>query len=145
MTLRLARPPVHMPQRDDGDCTITSLAMAFGLRWEEVAARTGTDICNPKEGCSDYGGALIRLGLTSDDFMIFNGYEHAGTSQDFFNSLFWRRPALLTVESRVVKGGMHSIYYDGTNIYDPAPHKRQRFKSVENLPVCDFVIFRHDL
>jgi hypothetical protein len=143
--LKLVRQPKHQAQRDDGDCTITSLSMMTGLQWEEVLARIGASICDPKVGCGDYEGALLRLRFERTDFLIVDGENHKGTSQEFFNSLFWRRPALVTVTSRVMPDGLHTVYYDGTNVYDPAPKARQRYKDFESLDCTDFVVFRDGL
>lgn len=101
-------------QKFDSDCAVACLAMFLGVKYDAVAKHC-------------HGFELVTFGLC--------GKRTYDIAELFGSDILWRdvsklnyaRPAVLTVPSLNIPGGRHSVYWDGSRLYDPndgRPHKR---------------------
>lgn len=131
-------------QRADDDCAVCSIAMATGLPYEEVLEKIG-DAYKPGEGMYHPSIALERLGFK---YTFENGIpvgdivcKHRGIlSPDFFRSFAWGRRALLSVPSLNIPGGMHMVYWDGAQVFDPS--NKKIYTEWKQLLPTHIVLFR---
>lgn len=114
-------------QRMPADCSVAAIAMFLGRPYEDIA-----------EHCS--GIELTRVGLTwvREDFIfrLFN------VEVDVFarEVMDWSEPAILSVPTlNEAEGGTHSIYWDGSRVWDPQMGRPGK-SSYTNQRAKEFVI-----
>lgn len=107
-------------QRLRSDCAICTIAMALGKTYDEVLAVAG-DKFNPDEGTRSEYVIIERFGLKQMvDFRIL----HRGPlAPDYFLHFSWGRRAILAVPSLNIDGGFHSVFWSGSELFDPCTRK----------------------
>lgn len=131
-------------------CAIACLAMATGSTLEEVFEAAG-DLYIEGDGLYRSYQVLEKLGYRSE----YKNGEVVGVVRDqsrpysvspeYFRTLAWGRPALITVSSLNIAGGHHMVYYDGYDVYDPNPPERKRYTEFSELLPSNIILFRPDM
>lgn len=109
-------------QRLPTDCAICTIAMALGKQYDEVmAAAVARGAFDPAEGVRREYHIIEQFGLKMmTDFRVLHRMQLA---PEYFRDLAWGRPAILAVPSLNIDGGSHSVYWSGTDLFDPCTLK----------------------
>lgn len=134
-------------QRTGHDCAICTIAMALCRSYDEVhAAGLESKGFDPEVGTRSEQAILKVLGLSTayengrpvGDFVDSRkGYE---TSTESFRDRAWGRRAILTVPSLNIPGGWHSVYWDGSMLFDPCLLKT--YETFDQLHPTEMILFR---
>jgi hypothetical protein len=117
---------VLIKQRETSDCAICTIAMALGRTYEEVLeAALAKGAYEPGVGVRAEYAIIEAFGLQQmRDFpTIHRGGEEGILSSGFFRHFTWGRRAILAVPSLNIPNGFHSVYWSGTDLYDPCTLK----------------------
>jgi hypothetical protein len=105
-------------QRMKSDCAICTIAMALGRSYEDVlVAALNARAFKPEEGTRSEYSIIEQFGLEQmKDFRILHRGQLA---PEFFLHFSWGRRAILAVPSLNIEGGFHSVYWNGSQLFDP--------------------------
>jgi len=109
-------------QRMKSDCAICTIAMALGRGYDEVmAAALETKSFDPAKGMWSEYRVIEAFGLKQmQDFRVL----HRGPlAPEYFLHFSWGRRAILAVPSLNIEDSFHSVYWSGTELFDPCTLK----------------------
>ena len=92
-------------QKHDSDCCVAALAMFLGREYEEIAI-----FCTEDEKTKS-GVAMVK---------VFDIAKVFGIALEYARDFYQEEKALLVVDSLVLEGQRHLIYWDTELIQDPA-------------------------
>lgn len=104
------------------DCAICTIAMALGKSYEDVlVAALQARAFKPEEGTRSEYSIIEQFGLEQmKDFRVL----HRGPlAPEYFLHFAWGRRAILAVPSLNIEGGFHSVYWNGSQLFDPCTAK----------------------
>lgn len=110
-------------QRNNSDCAVCTLAMALGIRYEDVL-----ELVPEYQKRSERGE---QIGLTIPDYlyvMRLHGFSieavYPHSVNKYFGVDFWdhltHKLAFLVVHSLNYPGRLHSVFWDGDGVRDPS-------------------------
>lgn len=110
------------------DCFLACMAMACGLTYEDVADRFGEGLTKQVQERGLYGRENIATAFASLDIADEVDYQllYCGKGMDlppssqFVREMLWQRKAIIQVKSKNVPNGMHMVYWDGKQLFDPS-------------------------
>jgi len=129
-------------QKTPKDCWPTCLAMALNITHSEMKRKIGSTLW--KQVCQ-LGTtfeiekklmAKFDLAWEHDWWSLWPDNNHVSTY--FLRHVLWGRRAIISVKSKNNLDGMHAIYWNGKELFDPSPKKTYRWEEVE---ACKFVFF----
>lgn len=137
------RMPELIKQRTTSDCAICCLAMLTGLCYEAVIEAVG-DSFDPEKGMRRDYVALNRLGFQMSNKMDGTGdfirLHHSILTPSYFRIFAFGRRALLSVPSLNIEDGLHMVYWDGYEVFDPANGKT--YSRFEDLLPEEMILFQ---
>jgi len=126
------RPENIVKQRLKKDCGVAALAMATNVSYETALAAL------PLAARID-----IKNGKGLFHYNQLDGLDKLGFYRNFnrpVNVEIGSTPAILSVPSGTKRSdGLHSIYWDGKNVYDPSPSNKYNNNEIA-LAACIFFI-----
>lgn len=122
-------------QRGPSDCWPTCLAMALGITHSAVKRQIGRAGWKKLQGRGiDHQGEkalLAKFGLVYEhDYWMFYPSFHLVQTR-FLRHLLRGRRAIITVTSKNNRDGMHAVYWDDKELFDPSPRKTYTWDEVE--------------
>lgn len=147
---------VFVEQRYTTDCMIAAIAMALALPYEEVyqtAINCGAYKSDHSTGIARDYEILEKLGLVRRSYTNTTNYDFESRHIDwcitpeFFRSMVWGRPVILSVPSLNKVNGHHALYYDGHEVFDPNPPTKNRYTacSFDTLKPSEITMFRPNI
>ncbi len=120
-------------QREKMDCGICVFAMATGRAYEDVKSALG-DAWSPEGGLRRLHDCLERLALgqwraTAGRGRVFDSpdiqvrYRAFEVAPKFFRDFAWGRRAIMCVPSLNLPGGLHMVWVDNEQVFDPSQGK----------------------
>lgn len=109
-------------QRMSTDCAICTIAMALGRSYDEVMQLAiGKKAWDPQKGCRAEYSIIEAFGLEQmKDFRVM----HRGPlAPEYFRHFSWGRRAILAVPSLNQEDCFHSVYWSGSELFDPSTGK----------------------
>jgi hypothetical protein len=103
-----AKLPGLIKQRYKGDCAVASLAMFLGISYENILKHYSEELAE-----KFYDGAW-----NSKTLRVAKEYGVELTC--IYENFNLNKPSLLVVPSLNIEGRLHTIYWDGENVFDPA-------------------------
>lgn len=111
--------------------------MAAGKPFDDLWTQNDLDALVANKGCSDEEPYMARAGFVEHvDYRRI--YIHR-CDQNEVKALLWRRRAMLSVYSLNIEGGLHHVYWDGYELFDPSTKKTYTYLS--SLHITDVIIF----
>lgn len=132
-------------QRLKFDCGICTLAMATGRPYAEIraAAEEGSNF-DVRQGIRREWQVLGRLGLQMGGHVSADGdfwsLERSILAPEAFRRHALGRRAIMAVPSLNMPGHLHSIYWDGTTVFDP--HPKRLYTRFDELLPDELILFR---
>jgi hypothetical protein len=109
-------------QRMSTDCAICTIAMALDRSYEDVmAAAVASDAWSPEKGCRAEYRIFETLGL--EQMIDFRVMHRMVLAPEFFRHFSWGRRAILAVPSLNFEDSFHSVFWNGTVLFDPSPKR----------------------
>lgn len=114
-----------LKQRNNYDCGICCLAMAFGVSYEQMRDRAGVV---DSRGLSDETEERIIRSF-GYGFRSFYKWWYEKNGGNFWRELKNKR-ALISLPSLNLEGEYHLVYWDGKNLLDPSNLKTYTIATV---------------
>jgi hypothetical protein len=112
---------VLIRQRLRNDCAVCTIAMALDLTYEEVMATAVKIGALEDRGMRAEYSVIESFGLKQMiDFRIMHRGQLA---PEYFLHFSWSRRAILAVPSLNIEDSFHSVYWSGTELFDPCTLK----------------------
>lgn len=111
--------------------------MAAGKAFDDLWTQDDLATLLANKGCGDEKPYMTRAGFVEDvDYrrIFISGYD-----QRELKALLWRRRAMLSVFSLNIDGGLHHVYWDGSELFDPSTKKTYTYLS--SLHITGVIIF----
>lgn len=113
-------------QREKSDCAICTIAMALSKSYEAVmAAAIEAKAYEAGIGTRAEYAIIERFGFVQmrDFRALHRGGKGGILSAEFFRHFSWGRRAILAVPSLNIEGSFHSVYWTGSELFDPCTLK----------------------
>lgn len=102
-----------MLQRTERDCLVPCLAMLLDITYEEASEYF------PPKAIKETGYSFELLTNYLSVFGIF--FKDYDIFEDFLDDKpNWEEPTIVIVPSKIEKGELHSIFWDGEKVIDPS-------------------------
>ena len=108
-------------QREKSDCAICTIAMALGRSYDEVMtaamANEKWPAYVPGVGTRSEYSIIEQLGLKQMEH--FRVLHRGPLAPEYFLHFSWGRRAILAVPSLNIENSFHSVYWSGSELFDP--------------------------
>jgi hypothetical protein len=125
-------------QRSSSDCNICTIAMALSVPYEEVMVACCSFGFNPHtRGTSNQIFSLFGLEKYFDYWTFYPGPSYINTST--MRYLLNGRRAIISTMSKNNRDGMHSVYWNGIEIFDPS--NKLVYEKINEIDITDALFF----
>jgi|SRR5579872_1376947 len=109
-------------QRVATDCAICTIAMAIGRDYDEVmAAGLKSQAYDPEKGTRAEYQIIEAFGF--EQMVDFRILHRGPLAPEYFRHFSWGRRAILAVPSLNIVGSFHSVFWSGSELFDPCTLK----------------------